>query len=83
MVFGGADDDGGDSEPTPYDDDCFGCKVTGTVTFAGVSGYLWYQRTLVAAAKRGDRRFLAACSAVFACAAVWRAVGMPGIDELR
>ena len=77
---GGEDDD---SEPTLDDDDCFGCKVTGTITFAGVGGYFWYQRALVDVAKRGDRRFLAACSFLFAGAAVWRAAGMPGVDAIR
>ena len=81
-MFRGGDDDH-DREPTPDDDDCFGCKVTGTVTFAGVGGYFWYQRSLLAVAKKGDRRFLAACSAVFACAAAWRAAGMPGVDSIR
>jgi hypothetical protein len=56
----------------PLSRGCNTCRVTGTLTFAGVSGYLLYQRSLVERAARGHRHSLAAMAVGFGAAAVVR-----------
>jgi hypothetical protein len=56
----------------PLSRGCNTCRITGTVTFAGVSGYLVYQRSLVERSARGHRHALAAMAAGFAMGAVAR-----------
>jgi hypothetical protein len=51
---------------------CLPCRATGSLTFGGVSGWLLYERSKLAAAQRGHRATLAVMSVAFAGAAVAR-----------
>ena len=48
------------------------CRAIGTASFAGVSGYLLWQRASVPRGSVAHRATLAVCSAAFAAAAVFR-----------
>ena len=53
--------------------DCFECRVIGTVSLGAISGYLYRESTLVKeASKVKDRRFLLVLSGGFAVASVVR-----------
>lgn len=58
---------------------CLPCRVTGALTFSGVSAYLLWERSKLPSAAgggaRGHRATLAVLSAAFAAAAVVRALG--------
>lgn len=51
---------------------CEACRLTGTATFAGISGYLLYELSRVPVAARGHRLLLKGMAAASASAAVWR-----------
>lgn len=52
--------------------DCFTCRASGTVTLAGVSAWLLYQRSQVERSAVGHRRLLAGMSLGFLAASVVR-----------
>jgi hypothetical protein len=54
---------------------CTACRVTGTLTFAGIAGWLVVERARLprTGGHPGHRALLAGLSAAFAAAAVWRA----------
>jgi hypothetical protein len=56
----------------PLSRGCNTCRVTGTATFAGISGCLLFQRAAVEKAARGHRLALAGMAGGFAAAAVLR-----------
>lgn len=56
----------------PLSRGCNACRITGTATFAGVSGYMLFERARVERAARGHRAFLAVLAAASASAAVVR-----------
>jgi hypothetical protein len=46
-------------------EDCFSCKLSGTIIFAGVSGYMLHERTKVPKSNPSQRRFLLGFAATF------------------
>ncbi len=61
------------SRSTEVDDDCLGCRVVGSITFGGASGYMLVQRFRISA--RGTpahKALLSVLSGAFATAAVAR-----------
>jgi hypothetical protein len=58
--------------PPPPSRDCLPCRLTGSVTFAGVAAYLLRERTRVPPSSAGHRALLAGMSAAFAVASVVR-----------
>ena len=53
--------------------DCLPCRLTGSLTFAGVAGYLVYERARVPVVGGGAHRaVLLAGAAAFAGASIWR-----------
>jgi hypothetical protein len=52
--------------------DCLPCRLTGSLTFAGVAAYLLRERTHVPASSAGHRALLAGMSAAFAVASIAR-----------
>lgn len=60
--------------PQPNERSCLPCRVTGAVTFTGVSGWLLYERARVPLAHTGHRASLALMSVGFLGAAIARAL---------
>ncbi|GLD98393.1 hypothetical protein PINS_up017850 [Pythium insidiosum] len=58
---------------TTTTEDCLGCRIVGTFTLAGLSGYFLHQRSRVPLHDAGQRRWLLLCSGAFAVAGMWRA----------
>ncbi len=76
-VTGGPGNGGGLSPPrasslSSYVPPCEACRLTGTATFAGISGWLLYQRSQVERPARGHRAVLAVMSAGFLAASIAR-----------
>lgn len=60
--------------PKENERSCLPCRVTGAVTFTGISGWLMYERTRVPVANVGHRATLALMSVGFVGAAIARAL---------
>ena len=60
--------------------DCLTCRVIGTATFAGASGYMLWERTKIPLTKPAHRHTLLGLSVLFGGLAIARAV--TGNDEL-
>eukprot|EP00467_Chlorarachnion_reptans_P003737 CAMPEP_0114538608 /NCGR_PEP_ID=MMETSP0109-20121206/30235_1 /TAXON_ID=29199 /ORGANISM="Chlorarachnion reptans, Strain CCCM449" /LENGTH=98 /DNA_ID=CAMNT_0001722641 /DNA_START=349 /DNA_END=645 /DNA_ORIENTATION=- len=69
----GAGDIGG--SPQQHPKDCMACRVTGTVTLAGMSAYLLYQRMQVERSAIGHRRLLAVMGGSLAVLSGLRGLG--------
>ena len=54
-------------------DDCLSCRVTGTVTFAGVSAYMAYLHATTPKGNLQSRAFFMVFGVLAGSAAVWRA----------
>jgi hypothetical protein len=75
-----------DKEDTkPLVKDCLSCRITGALTFAGLTGYVLHTRANVPirSSTRNHRMFLACIAGSTAMLAVWRAVGMSTNQENR
>ena len=53
---------------------CLTCRITGTVVFSGVAGWLIYERSRIPVSSRGHRALLVAMSGAFCAAAVARSL---------
>ena len=53
-------------------DDCFQCKLSGSIVFAGVAGYLLNERQHVPKANVSHRRFLLGFSVLFGTFSIGR-----------
>ena len=68
----------GPALPLPPQEDCLGCRVVGTGSMLGVSGYLLYERHCLLRTARTNRALLATGSLVAASLGVYRwIVGTP------
>ena len=54
-------------------EDCLECRITGTLTLSGISGYALYLRQQAPIKSVKNRAFFGFFSASFAVAALWRA----------
>ena len=53
-------------------EDCFSCKLSGSLIFAGVSGYLLHERSMVPKSNPPQRRFLLGFASLFGVMSVGR-----------
>ena len=63
--------------PEEEERDCLSCRLIGSITCAGVSGWLLQERGRLPVAKVGDRRVLAVMGGTFGVLAAMRAIGFP------
>ncbi|KAG3077560.1 hypothetical protein PI124_g20394 [Phytophthora idaei] len=57
----------------PANEDCLGCRLTGSATLLGVGAYFLNERSKLPHHDLGQRRWLLACAGSFVAAGVWRA----------
>eukprot|EP00466_Bigelowiella_natans_P004670 jgi/Bigna1/88015/estExt_fgenesh1_pg.C_270061 len=67
---------GGEGSDKIPPEDCLGCRISGTLTLAGMSGYMLYQRQQIPASARTHRGMLTVMGGSLAILSVLRAAGI-------